>query len=184
MAHRAGGPDPDSHHVLPIDAGVGDRALGCGDDIGDHLLLALLDPRRRGETAPHVRIRVEEAGLLDLVEGETEVLPGVRVVPTPGHTAHHQSLLVETAAGPVFYAADLIPTSCHLPLPWIMSYDLDPLSTMESKRRLLERQREESWLLFFEHERGAPYGELEWVKTKKGERPVFKPLPLEGSGGA
>ena len=123
---------------------------------------------------------VEEAGLLDLVDGETEYLPGITLLPTPGHTPGHQSLLVDLPDGRrLFYAADLVPTSSHLPLPWIMSYDLEPLITLETKRAVMERAREEEWLWYFEHERERPFGELEWVATKKGEKPVFRPLPLE-----
>jgi len=123
---------------------------------------------------------LKEAGQVELVEGETEVLPGLRLIPTPGHTRHHQSVLVETASGPVFHPGDLIPTSSHLPLPWIMSYDLYPVETLETKRRMLDRAREEGWKLYFQHEPGdSPYGELEWVSTKKGERPHFRPLSLE-----
>jgi hypothetical protein len=61
-----------------------------------------------------------------------------------------------------------------------MSYDLYPVETLETKRRLLARQREEDWLVYFEHEPGAPFGRLDWVPTKKGERPEFRPLPLAG----
>jgi len=122
---------------------------------------------------------VKEAGQLDLVEGETEILPGLRLLPTPGHTLGHQSVLVEAEDGPVFYAADLIPTSSHLPLPWIMAYDLHPVDTLETKRRILDRARDEQWRFYFEHEPGGrPFGDLEWVPTKKGEKPIFRPLPL------
>jgi len=120
-----------------------------------------------------------EAGRLDLVEGEAEVLPGLRLVPTPGHTRHHQSLLIDAEGGPVFHPGDLIPTSSHLPLPWIMSYDLYPAETLETKRAMLARAREEGWRFYFQHEPGgSPFGEMEWVPTKKGEKPVFRPLPL------
>lgn len=122
---------------------------------------------------------IQEAGLLDLVEGETEILPGVTLLPTPGHTPHHQSLLIDMPGGRrLFYPADLVPTSSHLPLPWLMSYDLEPLVALESKRAIMARARKENWLWYFEHERDRPYGELEWVPTKKGEKPVFRPLPL------
>ncbi len=122
---------------------------------------------------------LQESGQLELVDGEAEILPGIRVLPTPGHTPHHQSLLVETGGAKVFYPADLIPTSSHLPLPFIMSYDLEPVRTLETKRQLLERQREEGWLLYFEHERETPFGKVNWTQTKKGERPVFEPLPMK-----
>ncbi|MCP4548260.1 MAG: MBL fold metallo-hydrolase [bacterium] len=120
-----------------------------------------------------------EAGQLDLVEGECEVLPGITVLPAPGHTPHHQCVLIDLGERKVWHTGDLIPTSNHLPLPWIMAYDLFPLDTLAAKRRLLERQRAENWLVYFEHERTAqPFGELEWVEHKKKERPVFRPLPI------
>jgi glyoxylase-like metal-dependent hydrolase (beta-lactamase superfamily II) len=137
------------------------------------------DPRSRASYLERNFAPVAEAGQLDLVEGEVEIAPGVRLLPSPGHTRGHQSVLVQTQAGAVFYAADLIPTSSHLPLPWLMSYDLYPIQTVETKRRFLERQREEGWLLFFEHEPERPYGRLVWQPAKQGERPVFEPLPLD-----
>src|SRR2546421_8595269 len=87
-----------------------------------------------------------------LVTGEAEPLPGVRCVPTPGHVPFHQSVLVESAGERVCFVADLVPTAAHVPLPWIMGYDLEPLVTLESKRRLYQRAEAEAWLLFFEHD--------------------------------
>lgn len=104
---------------------------------------------------------VTEAGLWDLVEGETEVTQGVRVMPTPGHTPFHQSVLIESDGAVACYLADVCPTSAHVPLPWIMGYDLEPLVTLESKRRLWERAGSEDWLLIFEHDPRVPWGRLD-----------------------
>ena len=104
---------------------------------------------------------VTEAGLWDLVEGEAEVTEGVRVVPTPGHTPFHQSVLVESDGETACYLADVCPTSAHLPLPWIMGYDLEPLVTLESKRSLWTRARAENWLLVFEHDPRVPWGRFD-----------------------
>ena len=104
---------------------------------------------------------VEEAGLWDLVEGAVEVTRGVRVLPTPGHTPFHQSVLVEDAGETACFLADVCPTRAHLPLPWIMGYDLEPLVTLESKRSLWEHAREEDWLLVFEHDPEVPWGRLD-----------------------
>ena len=95
-----------------------------------------------------------------LVDGEAEVLPGVRCVPTPGHVPYHQSVLVESAGERVCFLADLVPTSAHLPLPWIMGYDLQPLVTLESKRQLYRRAEAEGWLLCFEHDPVVVAGRL------------------------
>lgn len=100
-----------------------------------------------------------------LIDGEQEVLPGIRCVPTPGHTPHHQSVLVESGGERACFLADLVPTSAHLPLPWIMGYDLEPLVTLESKRHLYARAEADGWLLVFEHDPAVAAGRL----TREGK---------------
>ena len=73
-------------------------------------------------------------------------------IPTPGHTPYHQGLLIESDGEQAFYIADLAPTVAHLPLPWIMGYDVEPLVTLETKRRILKRAVDEKWLVIFEHD--------------------------------
>ncbi len=104
---------------------------------------------------------VTEAGRWNLLKGEEEVTAGIRVIPTPGHTPHHQSVLLESDGEGAFYPADLCPTAAHVPLPWIMGYDLEPLVTLESKRRLWRRARDEGWLMIFEHDAVHPWGYLD-----------------------
>ena len=93
-----------------------------------------------------------ELGLLDEVVGEVELVPGITTVPTPGHTPFHQSVLIESDGEAACFLGDVVPTSAHLPLPWIMGYDVEPLVTLESKRWVLRRAREQGWLLVFEHD--------------------------------
>ena len=95
---------------------------------------------------------VGEANQWRLVRGEEEIVPGVRVVPTPGHVPYHQSILVESEDHTVCYLGDLVPTTAHVPLPWIMGYDLEPLVTLENKRTLLAKAHASGWLLAFEHD--------------------------------
>ena len=95
-----------------------------------------------------------------LIDGETEVLPGIRAVPTPGHVPYHQSLLVESGGEKACFIADLVPTSAHLPLPWIMGYDLEPLVTLETRRKIYQRAEAEGWLLVFEHDPKVVSGRL------------------------
>ena len=104
---------------------------------------------------------VAEAGLWDFVEGEAVVTEGVRVLPTPGHTPWHQSVLIESDGETACFLADVCPTVAHLPLPWIMGYDLEPLVTLESKKWLWDRVRAEEWLLVFEHDPETPWGRLD-----------------------
>jgi glyoxylase-like metal-dependent hydrolase (beta-lactamase superfamily II) len=104
---------------------------------------------------------VVAAGLFDFANGETEVWPGIRLIPTPGHTPHHQSILLESDGAKVFYPADLSPTASHIPLPWIMGYDVEPLRTLETKKVMWRRAVDEEWLLLFEHDAFVTSGRIE-----------------------
>lgn len=106
-----------------------------------------------------------EAGVVELFGEEAEPLPGVKAVRTPGHNADMCIVLIDGGHGAkaVFWA-DLVPTAAHVPYPWIMSYDLYPLTTLENKKRWLPRAAEEGWLCVFEHDPEVPLGRLEEVK--------------------
>lgn len=110
---------------------------------------------------------VEEAGHFDFVDGETEIVPGISVFLTPGHIPYHQSVLLTSGGETGVFLADLVPTVAHLPLPWIMGYDLEPLTTLESKREVLRRAREEDWLLIFQHDPAIPWGRLDPAEEKR-----------------
>lgn len=120
---------------------------------------------------PHNFEPVVDAGRMDLVEGDVEIVPGISVMRTPGHTPHHQSVLITSQGETACFLADVIPTSAHLPLPWIMGYDVEPLVTLETKRTLLARAREERWLLVFEHDPVTAWGRLDPADA----RPVLLP---------
>lgn len=108
---------------------------------------------------PHNWDALLAAGSLELLEGEREIVPGIRVVATPGHVPFHQSVRIDGGNGAVAcFLGDVCPTSAHLPLPWIMGYDVEPLVTLESKRRLLSTAADERWLLIFEHDPVHPWG--------------------------
>lgn len=104
---------------------------------------------------------LEAAGKLELIAREKDIVKGIRVIPTPGHTPFHQSVLIESAGERAFYLGDMIPTHAHLPLPWIMGYDVEPLVTLEAKRRILKQAVDEQWLLIFEHDAVVPWGRVE-----------------------
>ena len=106
-------------------------------------------------------VPVEAAEKLELVAREKTIVKGIRVVPTPGHTPFHQSVLIESGGERAFYLGDLVPTHAHLPLPWIMGYDVEPLVTLETKRRILKQAVDEKWLLIFEHDATVPWGRIE-----------------------
>ncbi len=110
---------------------------------------------------PHNFDPVMEAGRLVLDEGDLEILPGISVYRTPGHCPHHQSVLVASEGQTACFLADVIPTMAHLPLPWIMGYDVEPLVTLESKRALLRRAVDERWLLVSTHDPFVPWSYVE-----------------------
>jgi glyoxylase-like metal-dependent hydrolase (beta-lactamase superfamily II) len=97
----------------------------------------------------------------EFVVREKEIVKGIRVVPTPGHTPFHQSVLITSGGERAFFLADLLPTHAHIPLPWIMGYDVEPLVTLETKRRILRQAEQEEWLLIFEHDAFVPWGRVE-----------------------
>jgi glyoxylase-like metal-dependent hydrolase (beta-lactamase superfamily II) len=109
----------------------------------------------------HNFVPLVEAGLVDFIEGEQEIVPGIRGIPTPGHTPHHQGLLIESDGEKAFFIADLAPTVAHLPLAWIMGYDVEPLVTLETKRRVLRRAVDEDWLVVFEHDASTAWSRIE-----------------------
>ncbi|MCH9014523.1 MAG: MBL fold metallo-hydrolase [Gemmatimonadetes bacterium] len=95
---------------------------------------------------------VSQAGMWNTVSGESEIRPGITLVPTPGHVPYHQSVVISDGGETACFLGDLVPTTAHLRLPWIMGYDLEPLRTLESKRDLLGRAEAEGWILVFEHD--------------------------------
>lgn len=104
---------------------------------------------------------IVKAHRFEFVIREKEIAKGVRVVPTPGHTPFHQSVLIESGGERACFLGDLVPTHAHLPLPWIMGYDVEPLVTLETKRRILRQADDEEWLLIFEHDAEVPWGRIE-----------------------
>ena len=131
-------------------------------------------------THPHERSRASyrdenfvplaESRQLETVQGEVEIAPGVRVVPVGGHTAYHQMVIVQGGGRTLAIPTDLLPTSSHLPLPFVMGYDLFPVGTLEAKRRLLERAAAEHWTLLFYHDPRVALGRV----RREGERHVLE----------
>jgi glyoxylase-like metal-dependent hydrolase (beta-lactamase superfamily II) len=126
----------------------------------------------RGEwedaTHPHERNRasyfaenympVQDAGQVDFMDGDGEVMPGVRVRRTGGHTRCHQIVYIESGGKTAVFAADLIPTTAHVDVPWIMAYDLYPMETLEFKRAFVREAIEREYLIFFEHDPAVAAG--------------------------
>jgi glyoxylase-like metal-dependent hydrolase (beta-lactamase superfamily II) len=106
-------------------------------------------------------VPLDQADKIEWVSREKEIVKGVRVIPTPGHTPFHQSVLIESAGERAFYLGDIVPTHAHLPLPWIMGYDVEPLVSLETKRKILKQALDEQWLVIFEHDATVAWGRVE-----------------------
>lgn len=119
-----------------------------------------LNERTAASYFPHNYDPLREAGRLELVDDDVEVLAGVALRRTAGHTPHHQGVLIESTGERMFYLADLAPTTSHVPLPWIMGYDVEPLVTLESKRRLWAEACDERWTMVFEHDATNAFGTI------------------------
>lgn len=127
---------------------------------GEYQYATHLNERTAASYFAHNFVPVLEAGRYHFVEGERDIAPGIRVLPTPGHTPFHQSVLLESDGERACVLGDLVPTVAHLPLPWIMGYDVEPLVTLETKRWLLARALDERWLVIFDHDASVAAGRV------------------------
>jgi len=109
---------------------------------------------------------LKKHGLLQLVDGNKEISEGVEVIVVPGHTSRHQCLKVSTGGKVFFFLGDLVPTSAHVGLSYIMSYDLFPQQTLENKREYFEQAIEEDWILAFNHDPEHFFGKVKKVNNK------------------
>lgn len=116
--------------------------------------------RNRASYLPHNYEPLMALGRVDLLDGAKEIIPGVRVEPTPGHTPGHMMIVIESNGEHGAFVGDLIPTRHHVPLPWVMSYDLDVEKILESKRQVLRRAVKENWWIFFEHDLDTPAAKI------------------------
>ena len=136
---------------------------------------------RRGEwedaAHPHERNRASyladnyvplaEAGVLQLVDDDQTIMPGVKVRRTGGHTRHHQMVVIESAGKSAAFVADLMPTTAHLGAAWIMGFDLYPMDTLVAKKAFLNEAVEREVLVFFEHD---PSVAAAYIHEKSGKR--------------
>jgi len=130
-------------------------------------------------THPHERNRASylqenfvplaEAGVLELVGDATEIMPGVTLRRSGGHTRHHQVVMIESEGETAVFAADMYPTSVHLPDPWLMGYDLYPMDTLGFKRDFAQEAIEREYLVFFEHDPSLAAGR---IRERDGKRTV------------
>jgi len=102
-----------------------------------------------------------ESGQMELLGGDREIVPGVSVRVFPGHTGHMQAVVVSSGGKTACYISDLMPTSAHLDLTWLMAFDLYPLETINSKRRYYAQALPEKWLTVVTHDDAVPWAWIE-----------------------
>jgi methylmalonyl-CoA epimerase len=141
---------------------------------------------RRGEwedaTHPHERNRASylldnyvplaDAGVLQLVDDDATIMPGVRVRRTGGHTMHHQMILIASGGKSAAFVADMMPTTAHLPAAWIMGYDLYPMDTLAAKTAFVPEAIAQETLVFFEHDPVLAAGYIREVDGKRRIEPA------------
>jgi glyoxylase-like metal-dependent hydrolase (beta-lactamase superfamily II) len=111
-----------------------------------------------------------QMSLIDAKPGDiTEIIPGISVELFPGHTAQMMAVMLDSGGRRACYVSDLMPTSAHLEPTWVMAYDLDPLTSIEERRRFLTRAILEKWLVLFTHDHHHPMGHLRWGERGKPE---------------
>jgi len=101
-----------------------------------------------------------ESGQMELLRGSREIVPGISVEVFPGHTEHMQAVLIQSGGATACYISDLIPDRAHLDLTWVLSFDLFPLQTIESRKRFYARAVPEQWLVLFTHDVTKPWARV------------------------
>jgi glyoxylase-like metal-dependent hydrolase (beta-lactamase superfamily II) len=129
------------------------------------------------ETCQHVQryedfLPIEESGQLELLDGDTEIFPGLCVKVTDGHTKGHQAVLMNHGGEKIAFLGDLIPTPHHLDLGSISAYDQFPKVTLETKREFLQHAEKFGWLLVFSHGYHHKAGYIERRNGTSHLRPV------------
>lgn len=99
---------------------------------------------------------LKKSGQLELKSSIYEVVSGLTMTEMRGHNGSMQTVRIRSGSETFYSFSDLIPTTAHLPIPWIMGYDLFPLETLENKKRLLPQALNENWLCWFYHDSETP----------------------------
>ena len=90
--------------------------------------------------------------MINYVKDREEFLPGIKIFISNGHTTGMMHPIISDNSKTLFYAADIFPMASHLPLNWVMAYDIDPVKTINEKKYLLSKIIDEDWIVFFEHD--------------------------------
>ncbi|HUX61210.1 MAG TPA: MBL fold metallo-hydrolase [Ignavibacteriaceae bacterium] len=108
--------------------------------------------RDRGSYIKENFVPLFEAGLLNLIDNNIDFDDEIEFLVVNGHTFSQQLVKISDSSSTILYCGDLIPTSSHIPIPYVMGYDLQPLVAVAEKKSILSQANEEQWKLFFEHD--------------------------------
>ncbi|MGM0565825.1 MAG: MBL fold metallo-hydrolase [Bacteroidota bacterium] len=111
---------------------------------------------------------MQESGKLKIISGETTIMPGFTVREFHGHTIGQAIPFIDYNGQTLVFTSDLLAFSNHIRLPWIMSFDIQPLVTLQEKKSFLKEAVENNYILFFEHDKYVECGRVE--QTEKGIR--------------
>jgi glyoxylase-like metal-dependent hydrolase (beta-lactamase superfamily II) len=173
---------------LHFDHAGGATVAGRGEDAAPAFLNATYFVQRsEWEFATHTNERTRASyrsenflplhreGRLRFLEGESEVFPGIAVQPTPGHTPGMQAVVLRGGGRTILYPTDLVPTAAHVRIPYIMGYDVLPLTTLDTKKRVLPQALREGATLVLVHEPVSPVG----ILKEEGGQILFQPREWE-----
>lgn len=118
---------------------------------------------------------IKKSGRLHLVEDDHEFEPGLTVIPVNGHTIGQQLPVIKHQDKTIVFAADLFPAAAHIPLPWIMGYDMEPKVTLAEKSEILKKAAAEKWYFFMEHDAD---NEVVTIKEENGKYSMDRSLTL------
>jgi glyoxylase-like metal-dependent hydrolase (beta-lactamase superfamily II) len=116
--------------------------------------------RNRASYNAHNFVPILEAGLFDEYDGETELLPGLKLVPIPGHNLGQSAVVLEQGEQTLVYTADLLPTTHHVAYPYIMGYDLYPVTTLEVRKRYFPEWAQAGAIICPPHDPNHAWGRL------------------------
>jgi len=93
-----------------------------------------------------------ENNMINFVSGKEQFIPNIDIVISNGHTPGMMLPKISDNNNTLVYGADLIPTSSHIPLSWVMAYDVQPIVTIKEKNHFYHEAVDNNWVLFFEHD--------------------------------
>lgn len=131
-------------------------------------------PELRGMYLAEDFLPLEEAGQLELTDGDVEITAGLSTWLTGGHTRGHQMLVFRSEGQTAIYVADICPMTSHVRSHWCMSYDVDLLTTRRLKPQILGRAADEGWLVLWDHDSDMAASRL--ARDEKREFVVVKPM--------